>query len=120
MQTTVVTIATDQIKDWDSFHSVFQATFGFPDYYGRNMDAWNDCMTYIDDPGSGMTAITMAEGELVALRIDDAPGPWASLPRSVSGSYRVYRFRELSAHASWQRSGAYIDARRLFRKRILD
>ncbi len=73
MQTTVITIAADQIKDWVSFHSVFQATLGFPDFYGRNMDAWNDCMTYIDDPGSGLTGIIVAEGELVALRIDDAP-----------------------------------------------
>jgi hypothetical protein len=73
MQTTVITIATDQITDWDSFHSVFQTTLGFPDFYGRNMNAWIDCMTYIDDAGSVMTAITVAEGELVALRIDDAP-----------------------------------------------
>lgn len=73
MQTTVITIAVDQIKDWDSFHSVFQATVGFPDFYGRNMNAWIDCMTYIDDPGNGMTTIAVEEGELVALRIDDAP-----------------------------------------------
>jgi hypothetical protein len=73
MQTTVIAIAADQIKDWDSFHSVFQMTLGFPDFYGRNRDAWIDCMTCIDDPGRRMTAITVAEGELVTLRIDDAP-----------------------------------------------
>ena len=28
MQTIVVTIPTDQIIDWDSFHSVFQTAFG--------------------------------------------------------------------------------------------
>jgi len=32
------------IKDWDTFHDLFAATFGFPAYYGRNMDAWIDCM----------------------------------------------------------------------------
>jgi hypothetical protein len=73
MQTTVITIPTDQITDWDSFHSVFQATLGFPGFYGRNMDAWIDCMTYVDDPRSGMTTVSVAEGELVTLRIDDAP-----------------------------------------------
>jgi hypothetical protein len=52
---------------------VFQSTLGFPDFYGRNMDAWIDCMAYIDDPRTKMTGISVAEGELVALRIDDAP-----------------------------------------------
>jgi len=32
------------IVDWDSFHDEFQRQFGFFDGYGRNMDAWNDCM----------------------------------------------------------------------------
>jgi barstar (barnase inhibitor) len=73
MQTTVVTIPTDQIADWDSFHSVFQAVFGFPSFYGRNMNAWIDCLTYLDDPPSGMTSICIAPGQLVAIRIDDAP-----------------------------------------------
>jgi barstar (barnase inhibitor) len=73
MSTTVVTIPTSRITDWDSFHSVFQATLGFPAFYGRNMDAWIDCMTYLDDPPSGMTSVSVGEGGLVALRIDDAP-----------------------------------------------
>jgi hypothetical protein len=72
MQTTIVTIPTDQITDWDTFHSVFQAALGFPDFYGRNMNAWIDCMTYLDDPPSGMTSVSVDPGELLALRIDDA------------------------------------------------
>jgi hypothetical protein len=72
-QTTIVTIAAEKITDWSSFHGVFNQTLGFPGFYGRNMDAWNDCMTYVDDPASGMTSIAIAEGELLALRIDDAP-----------------------------------------------
>jgi hypothetical protein len=73
MQTVVVTIPTDQIADWDSFHSVFQAAFGFPSFYGRNMNAWIDCMTYLDEPPSGMTSVCIDPGQLVAIRIDDAP-----------------------------------------------
>jgi hypothetical protein len=41
----IVRIDTRLITDWASFHDVFARSFGFPDYYGRNMDAWNDCMT---------------------------------------------------------------------------
>ena len=73
MQTTVITIPVDQITGWDSFHTVFQATLGFPDFYGRNMNAWIDCMTSIDAPGDGMTSVHAQMGGLVALWIDDAP-----------------------------------------------
>ncbi len=70
----IITIPVDQIQDWDSFHSVFRSTLGFPDFYGRNMDAWIDCMTYVDDPPSGMTSVSVPEGGVLILRIDDAPG----------------------------------------------
>ena len=72
-QTTIISIPADQITDWDSFHSVFQAALGFPEFYGRNMDAWIDCMSYIDEPSSGMAKACVPPGELLTLRIDDAP-----------------------------------------------
>lgn len=31
--------------DWEQFHDLFAKVFEFPSYYGRNMDAWNDCMS---------------------------------------------------------------------------
>ena len=37
------------ICDWNSFHDVFARTFDFPGYYGRNMNAWIDC---IDETGN--------------------------------------------------------------------
>jgi RNAse (barnase) inhibitor barstar len=45
---TIVRIDTRRITDWDSFHTLFFEEFQFPDYYGRNMDAWIDCMSDID------------------------------------------------------------------------
>jgi RNAse (barnase) inhibitor barstar len=44
-----IKIDINQIKDWDSFHDVFAQTFLFPDYYGRNIDAWIDCMDEFTD-----------------------------------------------------------------------
>lgn len=38
------------ITDWESFHDTFAQEFAFPGYYGRNMDAWNDCMSDIEGP----------------------------------------------------------------------
>ncbi len=37
-------IDSSQIKSWASFHELFAKQFKFPIYYGRNMDAWIDCM----------------------------------------------------------------------------
>ena len=44
----VVSIPTDRISDWESFHEVFSEVLGFPSFYGRNMDAWIDCLTSAD------------------------------------------------------------------------
>jgi len=60
----------NQIKDWESFHGVFAEHFEFPDFYGRNMDAWIDCMSYLDDPDSGMTKITCDRGEYIILELE--------------------------------------------------
>ena len=35
---------TKEIVDWDSFHELFSTKCSFPNYYGRNMDAWIDCV----------------------------------------------------------------------------
>jgi RNAse (barnase) inhibitor barstar len=49
------------LADWEKFHDFFASTFDFPAYYGRNMDAWNDCMSdYCYSKG------------LVSLHIDNA------------------------------------------------
>jgi len=56
-----------KITDWDSFHDHFAVTLGFPGFYGRNMDAWNDCMTYLDDPEAGMTSVHVSRGDVVVL-----------------------------------------------------
>ena len=69
VKTTLVTIPADRITDWDTFHSVFQTALGFPEFYGRNMNAWIDCLTCLDD---GMTRFTVADGDALTLRIDGA------------------------------------------------
>ncbi len=57
MKPVVVKIPVHKIRDWDSFHAVFADVLGFPDFYGRNLDAWIDCMTSIDSPDDGMSKI---------------------------------------------------------------
>lgn len=51
-------------------HDVFAEVFGFPSFYGRNMNAWIDCMASLDCPGDGMTTVHAPPGGVVVLQID--------------------------------------------------
>ena len=64
-----VSIDTDKIDSWQSFHEVFKTAFGFPEFYGCNMNAWIDCMTYIDDPGAGMKRNAIAPGDTLVIEL---------------------------------------------------
>ncbi len=66
----VVKIDTRRITDWNTFDEVFQEAFGFPAFYGRNMNAWIDCMSSLDDPAAGMTTIHVQQGEVLVLQLD--------------------------------------------------
>jgi hypothetical protein len=57
------------ITGWDSFHSVSREAFGFPDFYGRNMNAWHDCLTHLDD---GMSRFDLAADETLTIVVRGA------------------------------------------------
>jgi hypothetical protein len=73
MHCKLVTVPTADIRDWASFHEVFKQIMGFPEFYGRNMNAWVDCMTSVDSPEHGMSAVTVNAGELLVFFVEDAP-----------------------------------------------
>src|SRR5262249_23491670 len=39
--------------DVEGMHRAFAAALSFPDYYGMNLDALNDCMSEVDVPADG-------------------------------------------------------------------
>ena len=67
----IVKINTDDIIDWDSFHDLFSKKFGFPKFYGKNMNAWIDCMTSLDSPDDGMTSIHTSKGETIIIELEN-------------------------------------------------
>ena len=67
----LVRIDTRRITDWDTFHQVFKEAFGFPDFYGRNLNAWIDCLGYLDEPEAGMTSIHIRPGEVLTLHLGE-------------------------------------------------
>ena len=70
MQSIVIPLETNRITDWESFHDLFVERFGFPKFYGRNMDAWVDCMSSLDKPEDGMTQIHVSSGNVVVLQLE--------------------------------------------------
>lgn len=61
-------IDSDRITDWPSFHEEFARAFGFPEFYGKNMDAWIDCLTDLD-ANTGMTTVDCGFASVVVLEL---------------------------------------------------
>jgi hypothetical protein len=97
---TVVRLDCNRITDWESFHAVFAEVFGFPDFYGRNMNAWIDCMGYLDEPGAGMSAIHVPAGEVVTLHLDGVDEFAARCPEQYAALI------ECAGFVNWRRSSA--------------
>ena len=74
-----VRIDSEKIVDWASFHSVSKEVFGFPSFYGMNLNAFIDCLTYIDE-GDGMTRIILGPGELLRIELVSAMNLQARRP----------------------------------------
>lgn len=61
----------DAITDWDAFHTVCTGAFGFPEFYGRNMNAWIDCLTYIGE-GDGMSRFVLGPAEQLLIEVRES------------------------------------------------
>jgi hypothetical protein len=87
-----------RITDWSSFHTVFAEVFGFPDFYGRNMNAWIDCMGDVDTPETGMTSISVPPGGVLTLQLDRVDEFAARCPEQYAALI------ECAAFVNWRRS----------------
>jgi RNAse (barnase) inhibitor barstar len=80
----VVRIDSEKIVDWTSFHSVCKEAFGFPPFYGMNLDALIDCLSYIDE-GDEMSNIFLTAGESLRIELLSADNFRTRLPEISSG-----------------------------------
>jgi RNAse (barnase) inhibitor barstar len=95
----IVPIPADRISDWDSFHDVFAEALGFPSFYGRNMDAWIDCLTSADTAAHRMVAadVAVSPGDVLTLQIDNVD----DFVRRAPEQYEA--LVECSAFVNWRR-----------------
>ena len=89
-----VNIDGSQLSDWAAFHDVFAELLGFPDFYGRNMDAWIDCMTSLASPDDGLTSVHGSSTDPVVLHIQNASSVPSDLLDALS---------ECAAFVNWRR-----------------
>ena len=88
-----VRLDASRLHDWDAFHDVFASTFGFPDFYGRNMDAWIDCMTDLSED-TGMATVRGSSSDPVVLYLDNID----AVPREIYEALVA-----CSAFVNWRR-----------------
>jgi hypothetical protein len=67
-----VSIDARAIEGEASFHDAFVSALRFPSWYGRNMDAWIDCMSSLDDPNNWLSEVTVQAGEMLVLAVENA------------------------------------------------
>ena len=79
-----VRVQTSQIVDEASFHLVLKDLFGFPSWYEANMDAWIDCMSYLDDPERNITGFELAPNEVLVTELVGAESFVERSPRVFS------------------------------------
>lgn len=77
------------ITDWDSFHTVSQRAFGFPDFYGRTLNAWHDCLTHLDD---GMSRFDLAADETLTIEVRGAHDLAQRCPEISAGLLEAVAF----------------------------
>lgn len=65
-----ILIDTTKIVDWASFHQLFKDALGFPDFYGRNIDAWIDCLSHLHEE-VGLCNIKLINEEILQLHLTE-------------------------------------------------
>ena len=69
---------------------------GFPEFYGRNLDALIDCLTYRDED-DGMASITVQSGDVLTLQFGDASAFALRCPDQYAGLVQA------AAFVNWRR-----------------
>ena len=92
-----VRIDLGEVADWDSFFDLFVAKLGFPGFFGRNMNAWIDCMTCLDSPDAGMTSVQVARGQVLVLELEGVSAFQRRCPEQYAALI------ESAAFVNWRR-----------------
>lgn len=69
MELIKLSIDFSNVKTVDDFHTKMKELFGFPDFYGRNYNAFIDCLSSLRFPEDRMTTVHIVKSECILLMI---------------------------------------------------
>jgi RNAse (barnase) inhibitor barstar len=95
---TTVLLDTTEITDWSSFHRIFSLTLGFPAFYGNNMNALIDCLSYLDEPSAEMTSVHVTPGNTLAIQVVAADSFRKRCPEQFAA------LQDACAFVNWRRT----------------
>jgi len=103
-----IKIDTTKITDWNSFHQVFKDALGFPDFYGRNMDAWVDCLSSLGE--EGLCDIKLSGNEMLHLHITNTSDFKRRQPDLLDALIECTAFRYLETNDLPRIALVFLDA----------
>lgn len=90
----IVHLDGEKIHTWDDFHHESKHQFGFPSYYGNNLDAWVDCLSYLRD-SDNMTKFKLKPYEKISIEINHSAALKKHIPELIDEiSYCVTMLNE--------------------------
>lgn len=92
----IVRINGDRLTTWTAFHDTFAAAFGFPSHYGRNLDAWIDLMTWLDD-GSPDVSVHASASDPMVIHVDNVDAMPAEIYEALVDCTAFVNWRRLEA-----------------------
>lgn len=95
---TTVFVDTTEITDWPSLHRVFSRVFGFPPFYGNNLDALIDCLGYLDEPEAEMTQVHVSLGGTLTILLGGVDSFRKRCPDQFAG------LQDACAFVNWRRT----------------
>ncbi|MCB9233275.1 MAG: barstar family protein [Bacteroidia bacterium] len=69
MKPKTIELNIGQIKSVADFHETMKNTFGFPDFYGKNIHALIDCLSSLRFPEDAMSLLFLEEDEYLLMEI---------------------------------------------------
>ncbi len=88
---TRISVNGASIVNWPSFHDEFSRAFRFFDGYGRNRDAWIDCMTNLHGP-KATSGLRLPTGASIEIVLNDSATVAKSYPEIFAELLRLVRY----------------------------
>jgi RNAse (barnase) inhibitor barstar len=94
---TIIRIDARRLTDAAGLHSTLAEAFGFPEFYGKNLDALIDCLTHLDDWKAGMSRVQVLPGEVAVLVLEHTAG------LNKKAAEQVRALADAVAFVNWRR-----------------